>query len=110
MKILLDNNLSPRLAQRLSDVVPEIMHVESVGLAAASDQAVWAYAKANGCLIATKDADFAEILILQGFPPKVVWLRLGNCTTSQLESLLRTHAKLLAAFEADPASGLLHLP
>ncbi len=39
----------------------------------------------------TKDADFGELSTLRGFPPKVIWLRLGNCTTAQIEGLLRLH-------------------
>jgi len=40
MKILLDNNLSSRLAQRLADVYPEVAHVETSEQATASDQEV----------------------------------------------------------------------
>ena len=79
------------------------------GLGAASDQEVWDFAKENGFLIATKDSDFAELQVLRGFPPKVVWIRLGNCTTSQVDALLRHHANDLAAFEVEPASGMLLL-
>ncbi|MDR3673083.1 MAG: DUF5615 family PIN-like protein [Holophaga sp.] len=109
MRLLLDNNLSPRLIQQLADVFPGITHVEPVGLAESSDQDVWTYAMANRCLIVTKDSDFAEIQVLRGFPPKVVWIRLGNCTTAQLEALFRSHAEDLERFDADPDSGMLLL-
>jgi predicted nuclease of predicted toxin-antitoxin system len=109
MRLLLDNNLSPRLVQQLSDLFPEVAHVESAGLAEASDEEVWAHARDKAYLIVTKDSDFAEIQVLRGYPPKVVWIRLGNCTTTQLEGLLRHHSKALADFEADPASGMLLL-
>jgi predicted nuclease of predicted toxin-antitoxin system len=39
--------------------------------------------------IFTKDADFSDVNVLRGFPPKVIWIRLGNCATSDLENALR---------------------
>jgi predicted nuclease of predicted toxin-antitoxin system len=109
MKLLLDNNLSPRLVRQLSDLSQEVAHVEGAGLVEASDQEVWFYARDNACMIVTKDSDFAELQVLRGYPPKVVWNRIGNCTTSQLEALLRQHANALIDFEADPSSGMLLL-
>lgn len=109
MKLLLDNNLSPRLAHRLADLGQEIVHVESAGLASATDLTVWDLAKRNGLMIVTKDSDFSEIQVLQGFPPKVIWIRLGNCTTNQVELLIRNRMADLSSFEADPSAGMLLL-
>jgi predicted nuclease of predicted toxin-antitoxin system len=82
MKLLFDHNLSPRLLTRLADIFPDASHVALVGLERASDEIVWAHAQAHGHIIVTKDADFSDFSVLRGFPPKVIWIRIGNCTTS----------------------------
>ncbi|MCY3846824.1 MAG: DUF5615 family PIN-like protein, partial [Acidobacteria bacterium] len=55
MKLLLDQNLSPRLCDRLRDVWTEVVHVRAVGLAAADDSALWTYAEQHGFTIVSKD-------------------------------------------------------
>jgi predicted nuclease of predicted toxin-antitoxin system len=47
--------------------------------------------------------------VLRGFPPKVIWLRIGNCTTTALEDLLRHHQLTVHTFLADPTAGTLIL-
>jgi predicted nuclease of predicted toxin-antitoxin system len=47
--------------------------------------------------------------LLRGFPPWVLWLRVGNCTTTQVEALLRLHHKAIGQMERDPAPGILAL-
>ena len=107
--LLFDHNLSPRLVARLADRYPAARHVAAVGLDRATDAEVWAYAGAHGCVIVTKDADFNDTAVLRGSPPKVVWLRLGNCTTGDVERALRRAAEAITAFLADPASDVLEL-
>ena len=55
----------------------------------ANDVQVWEYAKASGFSIVTKDDDYNDLSVVRGCPPKVLWLQLGNCTTAQVESLIR---------------------
>ena len=98
MKLLFDENLSPRLAGRLGDVYPGSAHVHECGLGSTDDQAVWQYAKDNGFTIVSKDTDFQERSVLQGFPPKFIWLRAGNCTSAEIESLLRAAVPVIARF------------
>ena len=88
MKLLLDENLSPRLALAISDLFPGSRHIEDCGLLAVTDSEVWHFALANGFTIVTKDSDFAEMSRLLGSPPKVIWLRIGNCTTKRAEFVL----------------------
>ena len=109
MKLLFDQNLSPRLPDLLAGAFPDASHVYLLGLDRASDEAVWAFARDNGYVIVTKDADFGELNVLRGFPPKVVWVRLGNCTTGQVAELLLAHIEDLKAFYRDPEAGLLTL-
>ena len=88
MKLLLDENLSPRLTEILSETYPETAHVREFGLQSAPDPKVWAYAANHGFIIATKDADFHHRSLLHGHPPKVIWIRLGNCSTHNIAELL----------------------
>jgi predicted nuclease of predicted toxin-antitoxin system len=107
VKLLYDHNLSPRLVTRLADCFPAAEHVAGVGLAQASDAEVWAYAAMHAYTIVTKDADFTDMSVLRGFPPKVIWLRLGNCTTAAVETLLRNQQVAIQAFLADSTVGTL---
>lgn len=109
MKLLLDENLSPRLVELLQDLCSDVNHVRDVGLASASDDAVWSFAFANGRTIITKDEDFNQRAFLLGPPPKIVWLRVGNATTTEIAQLLRMHYKDIATFEQDPEAALLAL-
>ena len=80
-----------------------------VGLERASDSVVWDYARAHDHVLVTKDADFSDISVLRGFPPKLIWLRLGNCTTAEVEQAMRRGDAQIAAFVSDPALGVLEL-
>ena len=58
MRLLFDQNLSPRLTLALQDLFPESLHVRDIGLGSVEDLAVWTYAKDHGCTIVSKDSDF----------------------------------------------------
>ncbi len=89
MKLFFDENLSPAPARRLADIFPDSLHVRDVGMKATIDPTVWDYAKENGLMIVSKDADMHDLSLVFGNPPKVIWAHLGNCSTSQVENLLR---------------------
>ena len=98
MRLLLDQNLSPRLLDLLADLYPASTHVRSVGLANADDETVWRYAVQQGFVIVSKDSDFHQRSFLYGHPPKVIWIRRGNCSTDDVAGLLRAHHADLIAF------------
>lgn len=109
MKFLFDENVSPRLVAALSDVFPGSIHVRDVGLARATDAAIWAYARDRGLTILSKDSDFHEVSFLRGPPPKVIWIRRGNCSTVEIEALLRSNRTEILAFAADEEAAFLAL-
>ncbi|MBA3848893.1 MAG: hypothetical protein C0502_02725 [Opitutus sp.] len=109
MKLLFDQNLPHSLVDRLSDLFPSSAHVRRADLARSDDDAIWEHARSNGFVIVSKDSDFQQRSLLLGAPPKVVWLRVGNCPTSRIEQLLREHSAELHTFEADPKQSLLVL-
>ena len=109
MKLLFDQNLSPRLCHRLADEFPGSAHVSHVELEESDDRDVWKFARDKGFTLVTKDADFADLVILRGPPPKVVWLRLGNCSTNEVEMLIRTHSAVIQELDDDDAVGFISL-
>ena len=76
-------------------------HVRNVGLQEASDHAVWEYARSNGFAAFSKDEDFHQLSFLRGPPPKVVWAKLGNCTTDDVERGLRERQPDLLELDND---------
>ena len=109
MKLLFDQNLSPRLPRRLADLYPGSDHVFELGLGEADDAEVWEYAREKEFIIASKDSDFNELSVVHGFPPKVAWIRRGNCSTRQVEQILREEYEAVADLEENPSKGILEL-
>ena len=109
MKLLFDHNLSPRLVNRLADLYPNSNHLFYLNLDTAEDFIVRQYARDNNFVIVTKDSDFSELSLLRGFPPKIIWIRIGNCTTNNLESLIRSHSQEIDNFYRELNLGILIL-
>ena len=98
MKLIFDENLSPKMVAALADIFPDSVHVDRIGLGGASDNDVWQYAKDNGFTLVSKDSDFYDKSILYGSPPKVIWIKRGNCTNRQIQLLLRNKADMINEF------------
>ena len=109
MRLLFDQNLPPRLAADLADLFPDSLHVASVGLDCAQDSEIRSFAFDGGYVIVTKDADFGELSLVQGFPPKVVWIRRGNCSTADIELILREKISVILELEEETETGVLVL-
>ncbi len=109
MKLLFDENLSPRPVPLLADTYPGSFHVRDVALQSVDDELVWQYAQENGLIIVSKDSDFHHRSLLFGFPPKVIWIRRGNCSTRDIEAMLRTCQPQIEQFGADPLGAFLVL-
>jgi len=110
MKLLFDQNLSPRLPRLLDELYQGSTHVRAVGLRDADDTEVWEYAKQHGFALVSKDSDFQARSLLYGSPPKFIWLRVGNCTVQSIEELLRKHSATIHTFGMDPEKSHLRLP
>ena len=109
MKLLFDENLSLALPAALADCYRNSQHVHDAGLKASPDADVWAYAARHDLAIVTKDADFRQRSFLHGYPPKVIWIGLGNCSTKAIEALLRRRMAEVGEFLADPVKSFLVL-
>ena len=108
--LLFNQNLPPSLPRRLADLYPGSIHVRSVNLAVGEDNPIWDYAKERGLVIVTKDTDYRELSGRLGTPPKVVLIRLGNCTRAAVVSLLRERYGEVMDWYRDDGRGLLELP
>lgn len=109
MRLLFDENLSHQLVRLLGDIFPQSVHVRDVGLKSADDPAVWHYAKEHQLMIVSKDSDLHQRSFVLGHPPKLVWVRLGNCSTTEVESLLRRNFSAITLFYQDAQASFLSL-
>jgi predicted nuclease of predicted toxin-antitoxin system len=109
VKLLFDQNVSPWLCGALADLFPHSVHIREVGLHDADDAVIWEYASRHDFAITTKDAGFRQRSFLEGHPPKIIWLRLGNCSTKAIEALLRNRAPDIEEFLSDETKSLLAL-
>jgi predicted nuclease of predicted toxin-antitoxin system len=75
VRLLFDQNLSPRLVRLLADI----------------------------------DADFHQRSLLLGQPPKVIWIRLGNCSAGESAALLRNRSVVVHSFYEDADASFLAL-
>ena len=101
MKLLFDENLSPRLVPALADLFPDSAHVDLLGMGGEPDPVIWEYAKYHGFVLVSKDSDFHERSLLYGHPPKVVWIRRGNCSVRHIEMILRNKAADIERLKVD---------
>ena len=107
MRLLYDENLSPRLPARLAAAFPDSMHVSGAGLLGHSDTDLWQHARQHGFMLVSKDNDFRQMSFLHGAPPKVIWLHVGNAPTRDIETLMLARRDRIEAFFNSPESALL---
>ena len=96
--LLIDNNLSVLLAEVLEPYFPGTRHVSDINYAEASDSKIWELAKAEFTAILTKDRDFYYRVVMNGPPPKVIWITRGNCGNREMHSLMRAKIMEILTF------------
>jgi predicted nuclease of predicted toxin-antitoxin system len=109
VKLLFDENLSPRLVHLLSSFFPESTHVRNVSLASADNDSIWTYAQSYNFVIVSKDSDFHQRSFVKDQPPKVIWLRCGNRGTEEIADLLRRYQGSLEQFATDPTAAFIEV-
>ena len=107
--LLFDENLASRLVAELADLYPGCIHVGDRDLASSSDRAIWQHARDHGFIIVTKDEDFQGLSVLYGAPPKVIWIRLENCSTADIVRLLSERRSEIDRFATDEEAAFLAL-
>lgn len=101
MKLLFDQNISFRIVKKLELDFPESEHVSDCGLQNRADPEIWEYARKNQFSIVTYDADFFDMSVMNGHPPKIIWIRFGNTTTQHLAKAMKNNKKVILHFLAD---------
>ncbi len=101
MKLLFDQNISYRVANKLKDEFPGSGQVRELHLENQSDKAIWDFAKNEQFTIVTFDADFYDMTTLLGHPPKIVWLRMGNTRSEHLIEVILHYSDIIKTFITD---------
>jgi predicted nuclease of predicted toxin-antitoxin system len=109
VKLLFDQNLSYKLVAKISELFPNSAHVAALHLDKASDQEVWEYAKNNCFTIVTKDSDFNDFSTYHGFPPHIIWLRIGNGSVTQSSSVLLNNADQIKKMIESNETGIIEV-
>jgi predicted nuclease of predicted toxin-antitoxin system len=106
VRLLIDANLSPRVAATLVEAGHDAVHVSEVGLLSADDTTIAALASTQRRIVVTSDSDFGTILARTGgASPSVVLLRHLNDTPPERQAELVQAA--LAASSDDLAVGAI---
>lgn len=89
----------------MADCFSSSSHVVFHGLDRAEDTSIWAFAATHDFVIVTKDSDFNDVATIRGAPPKVIWLRMGNSSTADIDHALRKNLVIITQFvqAAEPA-------
>lgn len=109
MKLLLDQHLSFRLISSLDPEFPGSKHVKDFNLTEVDDEVIWQFAVENNFVIVSKDLDFLHRSVVRGYPPKVVYLRVGNCPSSKILDLILSNKMNISNFIDDSVESLLVL-
>lgn len=75
----------------------------------ATDLEIWEYAKLNQFTIVTQDSDFNDIYLLKGFPPKILWIQIGNLRTNELATVLINQRLEISQFIEDEELGCFEI-
>jgi len=109
VKLLFDQNISPKITARLGEPFAESRQVVQVNLQNASDSVIFEFAKTHSFAIVTFDSDFVDLAVLKGTPPKIVWLRTGNLTTRFIADILVQNESSIRNFLESKEAGILEI-
>ena len=101
---------SPSQFTDVAEVYDGCAHVRDLEMAESSDTEIWTYAEEHGYTIVSKDSDFVQRSLTFGFPPKVIWLRIGNCSVDESAELLRDRYIRVRYFHESDDAAVLTLP
>lgn len=102
MNLLFDQNISYRIVSKLNAYFPGCKHISQVGLLDCEDTEIWLYARNNEYVIVTFDSDFYDISLINGIPPKIIWLRTGNLKSEDIVTVLKANKGAIVDFLNNP--------
>lgn len=109
MKLLFDQNISSKIVRLLEEKFPSSTHVLFEGLENAPDLKIFNFAKKNGYAIVTFDSDFVDLSLVKDSPPKIIWLRSGNLTTTNISRLLLNNSSNVQHFLESKEKSILEI-
>ena len=109
INILLDENLSFKIKKELKNLFNDLKHVSDLNLVNTNDYTIWDYAKTHHYSIVTFDANFIDLSVLNGFPPKIIWLRFGNSSNLKIINKLLERKEAILSFQENPETGILEI-
>ncbi|GMQ31049.1 DUF5615 family PIN-like protein [Algoriphagus confluentis] len=109
MRLLFDQDISPKILKKGIWFDFEVQHVRFVGLEDSSDLEIFQFARLKNFSIVTFDSDFFDLSILKGFPPKIIWIRTGNLTTKSIFEIFLNHKNHIIEFLENEDSGVLEI-
>jgi len=109
-KLLFDANISYRIKKKVNTFFDDALHVTDTSLKVpAKDIYIWDWAKNNNYLIVSYDSDFERLFNINGFPPKLILLKIGNQSTQFIADMLISSFEKIVSFEKNPSQGLLEI-
>jgi predicted nuclease of predicted toxin-antitoxin system len=110
MKLLLDANISHKIIDALKVHFEDCAHVNFIGLSnPAKDIEIWNFAFEKDYMIVTNDEDFLYFMMAKKFPPKLILLRTGNQSSSNLKNILINHKVAIKDLYHSSVYGLLEI-
>ena len=110
MRLLLDENVSLRLAAYLRPHCEAVVHVRDIGLDESPDTSIWRYAQQHNYDLLTKEEDFVRLLLTGSFPPRVVALQNAQVPVKALAEFLLARLPQLQGFLGEQQEfGMLQL-
>jgi predicted nuclease of predicted toxin-antitoxin system len=110
MKILIDQNISYRIMAMIQNELWQVEHIKNHDLVNANDFEIFMFARQNKYeAILTLDEDFQLLQLVHEQPPKIIWIRIGNCSTKKLAETIKTNTSTIQYFLDDTLSDCLEL-
>lgn len=109
MRFLFDQNTSHRILKIIPEIYAESTTVKNQGLINASVKEIWEHAKKYNYTIVTQDSDFNDLNSFYGFPPKIIWLRMGNLKTTSIVNILVEYTDEINNFINDKNYGYFEI-
>jgi len=109
VKLLFDQNISPRILKFLTAELPDCQQVRFAGLEDAADIDIFQYAKKNNYAIVTFDSDFVDLNALLGTPPKIIWINTGNLTTKNVTELILKNTLVIKEYLESDSDEIMEL-
>jgi len=109
LKLLFDQNISPKIVKQVAVEFPNSKQVRNIGLEDAADTVIFDYAKTHGYSVVTFDSDFVDLNLVKGIPPKIIWLKTGNLTTKSISKLLKANLLAIRDFLASDKEEILEI-